>query len=375
MCRGTKLAPLLLPLALACGPGAPQQAPPSAAPKATAAQLPTGPCDEDATEGALDPQDAFGKTVEGICLHGVPPEMRKDFLPYLRTKPGSVLSEAGLQRDLRELWNSNFFARVDATARRTNKSSIELALHLELRPMIKSFRIEGATSLASDAEARQMLREGILLDPAYFHRETDKLREHYIEQGFERVTITRETTPNGENGVNVRLQVVEGVRNLVGVVTVRGVPKPLEASAQEASGLRSGTSLAAGDLYAAAVRVREFCQARGYGEASVNVVRGDASGAAVIPVTVTVEEGPVYRLGKVRAELENPALEREILRLVRSKTNAPYDGSKLAADAERMTKALNARGHRTGLLVRPSWNRETKTADVTFAPDPNANTP
>jgi len=366
---------LLLMFAAACGTPAPVLRPAAAPVMPSAAPAPAGPCDEDAAEADIDAPEAFGKIIERICVYGVPPEVEKDVRAYLREKPGGTVSEAELSRDLRNLFTSSFFGRVDATARPASKGTVELAFHVELRPTITSFRIEGATNLPSDATQWKLFREGNVLDPASLHREADKLRDQYIEDGFERVSIAREITPDGANAVRVRVVVTEGVRNVVGAVRVLGVPKPLEIAAQQASQLRGGASLTERDLYAAAAHVYEFCSARGHGEASVSVARGEASDAAVVPVTITVKQGPVYRLGKVNAELESPTLEREMLRLVRSTANAPYDGAKLAADAERMTKALNARGHRTVLLVRPSWNRETKTADVTFAPDPNANTP
>jgi hypothetical protein len=175
---------LLLP-AMACGPAAPPAKQPPAAPTAVAAPPATGPCDAEAIEGELDANEAYGKTIERICVHGVPPEMNDDVRSYLRQKPGAVLTEGRLQYDLGSLFDSGFFSRVDATARSTSKSTIELSFHLEPRPTVKSFRIDGASSLASDAKERNILREGASFDPANLHRDADNLRDQYLELGLE----------------------------------------------------------------------------------------------------------------------------------------------------------------------------------------------
>ena len=361
---------LLLP-AMACGPAAPPAKQPPAAPTAVAAPPATGPCDAEAIEGELDANEAYGKTIERICVHGVPPEMNDDVRSYLRQKPGAVLTEGRLQYDLGSLFDSGFFARVDATARSTSKSTIELSFHLEPRPTVKSFRIDGASSLASDAKERNILREGASFDPANLHRDADNLRDQYLELGFERISITREITPEGATGVRVRLVVVEGVRNLVGGLILQGVSGPLEAQVQAASELRSGAHLTARDLQAAEFHVERFYSAQGYGEVVVRVIRGETSGAAVVPITISVQEGPRYRLGKLNVDLGNPAPEKEMFRLVQSKPNAPYDGAKLGADAARLTKALHARGTRMRFLAQRTWNRATKTADVVFGTLPD----
>ena len=331
---------------------------------------PALPCAIVADAELLDATEAFGKTVHEICVRGVADaKLKADFVSYIRLRPGAEVTPHALRREVEQLYESGYVKRVDVTARPSGRG-IELDFDLELRPTVRAFAVEGATSLSPDDRALRMTRVGNVFEPAGFRRSVDELREGYIKLGYEEVKVDRDVSPDGADGVRVRVTVVEGPKSKIGVVTIKGASKNLEGEIRKFPELASGQPVTSFQLEMARARLADVYSKRGYLQSVVGLERGARAVDGAVPIAITVQEGAAYRIGKVTLSLQDPALENEMRKQLQTKPGDPVIASALLADQWRVQDALSARGKPTPLRQVTHFNEAARTVDVVFEPAP-----
>lgn len=304
---------------------------------------PALPCAMPPDAELLDEADSVGKKVTEMCVHGVPESMHADVRVYLRTKPGKVLDAIRLHDDVKTLFDSGFFKRVQVIAR-SSGSGVELHVDLDLRPVVRALTFENAPNLPADDEAREMYRRNGYFDPTWFRRQLASLHDRYVSWGFENATVTSAITPDGADGARLRIIVAEGTRSTIGRVSIEGASAGLEVDLRKIPELAPGSPNTESTREAVRARGVEICRDRGHLRATLVLVRGARAADGSSPITLTVREGPRFRIGRLRVTAKDPAVAKALLAKVQSKSGELVDRTKLRADIDRAIAALNALG-------------------------------
>jgi outer membrane protein assembly factor BamA len=261
----------------------------------------------------------------------------------VHVKTGSPLDLEKLGADVRAQFAAGVFRRFDVVARRTQQAdAIDIELHVQLSPYANSFTIEGATNLPTDDPARKAIEPETTAPPAYVRRKADELRDRYRAQGFEDVAIERvlAPVPDQDDLIDITFKVNEGTRTKLGAMSLIGVSKENDAELRRLPPLAPGTNLSAGNLDAMRKAVADHYRDRGYLKFEGTVERGPREADFTAPLTVKVNEGARYRIHDVKYDFDGTSREASMRRLAKVRLGDFVDQTKLRADANNMTAAL-----------------------------------
>ncbi|HPF62431.1 MAG TPA: outer membrane protein assembly factor BamA [Gemmatimonadales bacterium] len=221
---------------------------------------------------------------------------------------GTEVTFRDVQRAIRTLFATGQFDDVRIEQREA-EGRVVLVIVVTERPVLRSWTLTGPEKLsARDVRDRISLVQGRALDRAALSRSAFAIDSMYRDQGYYGVRVATRTTPTEDGGVTVAIDVREGNRVAIAQVDITGNTQYSDeeivgAMASKPEGFwwfRSGRYEE--DRVAQDVRQRlpDWYGDRGYVDFQVtgdSLVPDSTTGKAVL--TLAVEEGQQYRIGKV----------------------------------------------------------------------------
>jgi outer membrane protein insertion porin family len=286
------------------------------------------------TPAAGAPGAVAGKVVRGIEFRGnrrVPQDMLKSLI---YTKTGDIFSEENLRRDFMALWNSG---RFDDIRLETEPEGVGILVRFVVveRRLIRTINYDGAKSVTT-SEILDRFKErkvGLAVeqqyDPAKIQRAVVALKEYLAERGRQFATVDPVIEQIPPSSLKVTFKIKEGPKVKVGEISFEGLQalSPAEVRRMMKNSKPFGVPYVAPleslfpRTYDAAKleedrdRIRVAYQKKGYFaiktlEPTVKV--RDSGGAGwrlpllhpnspgkYADLTIPVEEGRLYRLGKI----------------------------------------------------------------------------
>jgi outer membrane protein insertion porin family len=214
--------------------------------------------------------------------------------------------------DIRALFASGAVRDVTVVRETDAAAGLVLAYELEPRARLHEVRTEGVSS----AEALEIVAALRASRPAWIDEQwvldaVDALGKAYRDSGFRHASVTHRVEPTTEAAANVVLTAIEGPKVRVTGIGFEGLhvlePRALQAALATAAGSPVSDAALERDalVIAAAGYDRGLVMIRVEPAQVVESAAGDAA-----TVSFRVEEGPVYRLGKVQVA-GGPALSPE----------------------------------------------------------------
>ncbi len=306
-------------------------APPRAGPVIPASLLCT---EAQAAEGTI------GKVV--IEGQGVPVAL----CAFLGSRAGEPLSDARVDADVRALWADG---RVDDVVAFRESEGSTLVFSVRMRPTVGAFTIRGADAPGVPEEVR--FEGPTRLNLASLRGQTARAERALRDAGWRTAKVGHTVTPlagDADGKVDVVVQVETGPRAIVQTVQLVGPP------AARVVELLTLLRTSQGEPFDAPALERDVLviQADGYDRGRV-LTKVDppqveeVDGGKGVRVTLRVDEGPVFHLGKVRFEGDLIGTPKSYEKdLWSSAPNAIFSRSVIASDLERV-RAFHASHHST----------------------------
>jgi outer membrane protein insertion porin family len=178
-----------------------------------AAAAPAAPPPE--PEVTLPPTEAElarGLPIVKVVLAGNRRIASEDIAGYLQQmRPGRTFTPEGLAKDIREMWESNYFEDVEVDLARDN-NGVYLRILVRERPNIKSIEFAGNEKIEKDDLTEAVsteLKTGTILSYAAIRRGIQKLRDKYAEEGYFLADVSYEVQPLKDNQVNIKFTIKE----------------------------------------------------------------------------------------------------------------------------------------------------------------------
>ena len=324
---------------------------------------------------------AAGEIIEAIQFRGTRRIPREGLLARIFAKPGDVLDKDILLRDYRVLWNTGYFddLRLEIDDGETGKIVRFVATE---RRVIRSIRYEGLKSATiSDVldrfkERRVGLGVEDRYDPTRVQRAMMVLRELLGERGRQYAEIRPQISQIPPSAIEVVFHVTEGPKVKVGKLHIEGNEAVSDGKVRRAMknlrpmGIPHSIFLEkmfkktfdARKLDEDKDRVRLMYQEQGHFKATVTrheLNTRDATGRKIFPlpfifkkrgkrtdVTLFMDEGPVYRLGKLSFTdvklFRGPAFLNRVFRM---ETGDIFDVKKLRDGLDNLKKAYGEFGY------------------------------
>jgi outer membrane protein insertion porin family len=330
------------------------------------------------TSGAVSAQQA--PIVREITVDGNERIERATVESYLTIRPGEPYSAEAVEESLRNLFATGLFEDV-----RIVLDGDVLRIAVVENPIINRIAFEGNRQL-DDAvlEAEIQLRPRVVYTRARVQTAVNRILELYRRSGRFGARVDPKIIELDQNRVDLVFEIDEGpVTKVTGITfignesfsdsTLRGV-----IQTREAAWYRFLTSDDTYDPDRVAFDqelLRRFYLARGFAEfAVVSAVAELTPDGSGFFITFTVEEGPVYKFGKLSIDSRLRDLtNEELASLIRGRPGDTFNADLVEETVQALTDQVGQLGFAFARIEpRTSADREALTIDVVFEVDEGA---
>ncbi len=296
------------------------------------------------------------------------------------THPGDVYDQAAIERDFNSLWNTGYFEDIRFEREETPKGW-RIHVYVKERPTIREIEYAGLSSVTkSDVldrfkEAKVGLSPESQYDPTKVKHAEVILKQLLSEHGRQFASVRTEVRPIPPAAVSITFVVKEGAKVKVGKITFEGnkhVPsRILRTAMKNLKPLGIPHSIFLEGLFAKTYdasrleedteRVRQEYQNRGYFKVVVNDPKTQirdsghqgfhipllqAGAGKAVDVTVPIEEGDRYRLGRITFKNIKAGIDPKRLRLAFPiKDGDIFDRSKVSKGLDNLRSAYGDQGY------------------------------
>jgi len=295
----------------------------------------------------------------------------------LKTQPGVQLTQEMLRDDVRTIWKMGFFEDVQVESTES-KAGLVIVFVLKEKPAINKIYVAGndEVSLSKINEVLDIKKEQIL-DLSKLKKNVEKIKDLYVEKGFYMAEVAYELKRNSPSEVDVWFRVHENAKVEVRRVNFVGNRAISDDELREVILTHEGNILSIvtqAGTYREDVFQRDLLllQAhywdRGYVQVKVGTPLIELSpDKQSMYITISIDEGPQYRLGKIDVRGDLLESKEFFLKRVSVKPGEIFNRSKLSDDLQKLTDLYKDRGY-AYVNASPATPVDEKnlTVDVTF---------
>jgi outer membrane protein insertion porin family len=295
----------------------------------------------------------------------------------LKTQPGVTLTQEVLREDVHTIWKMGYFDDVQVEVNE-GKAGTNVVFVLREKPAIKKIYVAGndEVSLQKINEVLDIKKEQIL-DLAKLKKNVEKIKDLYVEKGFYMAEVSYELRRNSPAEVEVWFRVRENSKVEVRRVNFVGNHAITDADLRDVIVTREGSLLSiltSAGTYREDVFQRDLLliQAHywdhGYVQVKVaNPLVELSPDKQSMYITISIDEGPQYTLGKVDVTGDLLESKEFFLSRVSVKPGEIFNRSKLSDDLQKLTDFYKDKGY-AYVNASPATpvNEKTRTVDVIF---------
>ncbi len=299
----------------------------------------------------------------------------------LKTMPGVTLTQEMVRDDVRTIWKMGYFedVQVEVSEGKINGHTGSIVTFvLKEKPAINKIYVAGndEVSLSKINEVLDIKKDQIL-DLSKIKKNVEKIKDAYVEKGFYMAEVSYEIKRDTASTVDVWFHIRENSKvevrrvNFVGNKAISDEELRGVISTQEGNILSPLTSAG---TYREDVFQRDLLliQAHYWDHGYVQVKVGNplvelSPDKQSMYITISIDEGPQYRLGKIDVTGDLLMPKEFFLSRVSVKTGEIFNRSKLSDDLQKLTDYYKDRGY-AYVNASPSTpvNEKARTVDVFF---------
>jgi len=316
------------------------------------------------------------------------------------TKPGDIYDAGALERDFNSLWNTGYFEDIKFLREQTPKGW-RIIVQVKEKPTIRDINYVGTSSVSQSDILDRFKQEKVGLvvesqyDPTRIKKAEVAIKGLLAEHGRQFATIRTEVRQLPPAAVSITFVVKEGPKVKVGKIRFDGnkniSSRVLRASMKNLKPIGVPHSIFLENIFAKTYdatkleedteRVRAEFQNRGYFKAAVSDPKTDihdtghkgfhiplfqAGPGKAVDITMPIEEGDRYRLGKITFKNNKALPNSEALRgLFPLKDGDIFSREKISKGLENLRKAYGEYGYINYTPIpNTTFDDEKKTANL-----------
>ena len=299
----------------------------------------------------------------------------------ITARKGAPYDPRKIQADVRALMKLGLFSDV-IVERQGKPDAPVVVFRVVERPALREWRIEGNEELSKkDVEETVSLKAGQLVDPAAVQKDVKKLQEKYVEKGYFLAEVTSRIDEKPDSQVDVVFLVNEHAKVQVKEIRFIGNAHLPDDQIHAVMQTREGSLLSlitdAGTYRDEALqRDLQAIQALYLDHGYVTVKVGTPSVSLspdrrYIYVTIPVEEGEQYTVGKISFSGQLLDQEPRLRAILRTRSGVIFARSDVAADLFAVTDVYKDLGHAyANVSPLTATDAEKRIVDITFDVQP-----
>lgn len=316
------------------------------------------------------------RQIVSIAIEGNERIEKDAILRVIRSKPGDVFVKDILSDDLKAIYKMGYFddVRIDS---QTSKEGERVVISVTEKPTIREVIIKGAGKAYNVDEIKKALtiNAGSIMNIFAIKNNITRIKELYAEKNYHHTEVTYETKPRGKGQVDLEFIIEEGKKILIKSIVFEGNHaysqkelKKLMKTKEKGffSWITSSGDLKPEEINQDVERLNAHYQINGYIEARVGEPRIEYKDD-VIYVTVKVEEGPQFKVGKVTVKGDLLAAEQELLTQTGIVKETFCNRKVLHEDQIALTDYYSDHGYANAeIFPRFEKDRDENKVDITF---------
>ncbi len=317
---------------------------------------------------------AQGASISQILVEGNQRIEADTVRSYMSVRAGDPFNAIEIDRSLKALFATGLFA--DVSMRRQGDA---LVVKVVENPIINRLAFEGNKKIDDDTlDAEVQLRPRVVYTRAAVQSDVQRILEIYRRSGRFAATVEPKVIELPQNRVDLVFEINEG--DVTGISKIRFVGNHAFSDSQLRGEIATKESiwyrfLTVDDTYdpdrVALDRemLRRFYLANGYADFRViSAVAELTQDREEFFITFTVEEGEVYRFGKIELQTELKDLNPEQLRgLVTTEKGEIYNANEIEETIDKLTFELGRLGYAfVDIRPRVDRDREARIIGLTF---------
>ncbi len=307
----------------------------------------------------------------------------------IKTRVGDIYDPKTIRDDIKNIFKMGYFddVRVDVEEK---DGGLLITYILKEKPTVRKIRIEGNKAI-SDQKLMEILglKTHSVFNPKEIREAEEKIRYVYREKGYYDTRVSSEVRPSGPKGVEVVFKVKEGQKIYIKEIRFEGnrafkdseLKDILEISEKDwltwfkkaksiftGGGVEPGV-LAWGTLRRDLGKIVSFYHNHGYIDARVGEPKVVQKGRWIY-ITIPVEEGPQYGVGKVDIEEDLFKDKKFLLSQLSITKEKVFSRETLRRDVLKLTDLYADKGYAYA-EVEPEIKKDPKAlkVDVVFKVD------
>jgi len=321
-----------------------------------------------------------GLTVSKIVILGNQKVTRDTITSSMKTKAGSPLSTAVLDRDISTLYSLGLFDDIMVNLKRL-ESGVEIAVIVVEKPTISAIVIKGN----KEVERKELLKEITLhtfnlLNEAKLEESIEKIKALYRDKGFYSVRVKASTARAGKKRVKVIFNIDEGPKCYVKEIRFHGnkafsswtLHRKIQTKTYSffLTWLTDDGILKKDQLENDVKLLKSYYLSQGYVQIRVSKPKITLDdNRKWIYLDFDIDEGPVFNMGKI--EIVDPESEPEVLnnllKILKSKPGKTFSNVNLQKDIETLSNYFADRGYAyVDIDPRTHINPKKRTVDISY---------
>ena len=318
--------------------------------------------------------------IKDIRVEGIQRTEAGTVFSYLPVKVGDTMTDEKAADAIRALFATGFFKDVTLEAQ-----DGVLIVSVQERPSIAQLDFVGMKEFDKETVVKALnqvgLAEGRIFDKGLLDRAEQELKRQYLSRGRYAVNITTTVTPLERNRVALNFNIEEGEIAKIRQIRIIGAHSFPEKELLGQFFLRTPgimTWYSKADQYsrqklsADLETLRSYYLDRGFLEFNI-----DSTQVSITPdkkdiyITVSVTEGPQYKVSDIKVAGEPLIPEEEVLKLVKIKSGDVFSRARLTESTKAISERLGNDGYAfANVNAAPQLDKEKRLASFTFFIDP-----
>lgn len=162
-----------------------------------------------------------GRRIRDLLVKGAKRVAKEDLLASIELRRGTPCRDEAVSQSVRRLWALGFFDDIVVTALpvRSDPERVDLLIEVQERPVVDKVVFEGRSEIGEgDLEEKVTLEPGEILSVREVQEQALRIKDLYAEEGYYLAQVSHEMEPAGEGKVVVKYIIDEGPQ-----VTVRRI--------------------------------------------------------------------------------------------------------------------------------------------------------
>jgi outer membrane protein insertion porin family len=340
--------------------------------------------EEEEGEGAVEPSEIEGEQVLRVEVAGNRRVSADDVRANVGTRRGMPYEAARIARDIRALYRLGFFSDVEVSMAE-EEGGVVLTFHVTEKAAVNEVRIEGRDEIKEDDITEVIdIKPNEPLDVPAIERNVQKIRDLYSGKGFFLAEVTyRLEQARGEDSYDVVFVIEEHAQVEVRHISFVGNHALSDAQINAYMATKTAGPLSIltdsgkfkRELFDRDITViQAIYWDHGYIDVKVGNPRVELSAdRRYIFVSIPVEEGPRYRVGRIKVlerdrsgkEVELLDGRRKVRSMVRTERGEWFSRTKVMEDVNRITRHYQDQGYaNTNVDLQTVTNARERIVDL-----------